>query len=641
MCGIAGIRSNEAGTADKVRAMMDSIAHRGPDAAGFYASHEGLALGHRRLSIIGIEDGQQPIASEDGSVRIVCNGEIYNYRSLRAELERAGHRFATHSDSEVIVHLWEEHGADCLQYLRGMFAFAIWDERDQSLFLARDHLGQKPLFYFSGDGSFAFASEIKALLSAYPALREMDEQALDQYLALRIIASPATMFRRIRKLPPAHWLRLDRNGEVTVRRYWDLSFEPKRAGDEAELLDELEALLIETLELHCVADVPVGAFLSGGIDSGLLVTMLGRHVSGEGLATFSMGIPYGDYNEAPAARRVARSIGAEHHEYEHRPSMLDTLPDVVWHMDEPSDPLSVCAFLLARDTAQEIKVVIGGDGGDELFGGYDRYYGNLYAGRYARIPGILRRGLLGPVIGALPDGRWYKSRAHQLKWLHAGSFQSGAARYARSMSYFYFDDAARAALHGPRFGGDGNDVSPYACIEVPYDRLDARSPVDRMLYADMQCRLPDHPVLITDRTSMAFGLETRSPYLDVRLAEFAARLPAAMKIRGRNLRYLQKALARRYMPPEVLSRPKQGFSVALPYLLKDEYELLYGRFLSSSRLIDEGWLDGAAVRRLVAEHSGGQRDHGNRLWLLLNAEIWYRLHVDQISRPDLFALMRG
>jgi asparagine synthase (glutamine-hydrolysing) len=618
--------------------MMDVLRHRGPDDAGRYQD-EHVALGHRRLSIIGLESGRQPIGNEDGSIQIVFNGEIYNWAELRESLEASGHRFATDTDTETIVHLYEEHGVDCLRLLRGMFAFALWDASRRRLFLARDHLGQKPLYFHAENGVFAFASEIKGLLTAFPKLRAVDENALDQYLALRFIAAPLSMFRGVQKLPPAHYLVVDAGSAPRVEKYWDLTFEPKEDKSEPELLDELESLLTETLRYHMVSDVPVGAFLSGGVDSGLLVSMLGKKVTGEGLATFSMGIPYGEYDEAPAAREVASGIGADHHEYALVPSLLNTLPDVVWHLDEPSDPLSICMFLLARETAKVVKVVVGGDGGDEMFAGYDRYYGNLYADYYAHLPRWLRAGIVGPLLGMVPDGRWYKSPTHKLKWLHAGSFESGARRYSRSLSYFYFDDRARPALYGPRMQSDTASLYPYGCLEHPFEQLDAQSPVDRMLYADMHCRMPDHPVMITDRMTMAFGLEARSPYLDHRLAEFAARLPVALKIRGRSLRYLQIKLAERHMPREVLERPKQGFSSALPYLLGDEYRLLFERFLGNSRLVEDEYLDGGEVRRLLGEHSAGQRDHGNRLWLILNSEVWYRMQIDLVSRADLYALI--
>ena len=639
MCGIAGILGNDSDSLPMIRQMMDAVRHRGPDDAGLLHGEEGITLGHRRLAIVGLEDGRQPISNEDGTIHIVCNGIIYNWRELRAELEKNGHVFATGSDVEVILHLYEDFGVQCLGRLRGMFSFAIWDSVRGKLFCARDHLGQKPFFYHAARGKFVFASEIKSILAAYPELRKLDKRALDQYLALRIIASPLTMFEDICKLPPAHYIEVDRKGRYKIERYWDLQYEPKNTASEPQLLDELDSLMIDSLAHHMVSDVPVGAFLSGGIDSGLLVSMLGKHVTGEGLRTFSMGIPYGKYDEAPAARVVAESIGADHHEFVVTPSLLDLLPDIVWHLDEPSDSLSVCAYLLSRETAKHVKVVIGGDGGDELFGGYDRYYGNLYTGHYAQLPEWLRRNVIGKVLDLLPDGQWYKSPVHRLKWLHANSFRSSRRRYARSLSYFYFDDLMRQALHGPRLRRANGSLAPYDCIDEPYGRIEAESPVDRMLYADIQCRMPDHPVFITDRMGMAFGLEARSPYLDPSLAEFAATLPVDMKVRGLSLRYLQKKLAARYLPEEVLRRPKQGFSVALPYLLRDEYLQLFTCFLTRSRLVEEEYLDGEIVAAILAEHMAGRSDHGSRLWLLLNAEVWYRMHIDGLSREDLYRVI--
>ncbi len=613
--------------------MLESLRHRGPDDEGLHLG-EGVALGQRRLSIIDLSGGRQPIANEDRTLWLVCNGEIYNYRELRAELERDGHRFATRSDCEVILHLYEAVGERCVDRLRGMFAFALWDAKRRTLFAARDRLGQKPFYYVRRGTEFAFASEIKALLAFDPALAELDPEALDQYYALRLIAPPRSMFREVRKLPPAHTLRVGPDGTVTQARYWDLRYEPKLRGGEGDLVDALEAEIVAALRLHVVSDVPVGAFLSGGLDSTLVVAMLRRHAIAEPLQTFSMGLPYRRFDEAPYARMVAARYGTDHHERVVEPSLLETLPALVWHLDEPSDPLSVCMYAISAMAAEHVKVVLGGDGGDELFGGYDRYYGNRYAGLYARIPGVVRRWGIGPLLRLVPDGGWYKSAAHQAKWLHRLSFLEGGARYARSLGYFYFDASQREGLYGPAMAAAGA-ADPEAAVRVPYGEAAADDPIDRMLYADSCVRLPDHPVMILDRMSMAHGLEARSPFMDHVLAEFAARLPVALKVRGRTLRYIQYRLAERYLPDAVLQRPKQGFSSALPYMLSGQYRTLFDLFLRGSHLAGAGVLRQDAVDALVREHLGGRADHGNRLWLLLNSEVWYRMRIEGESRADL------
>ncbi len=634
MCGIAGVVAPEHGDEDGVRRMLDALRHRGPDDEGEHVGR-GAILGQRRLSIIDLSGGHQPIPNEDRSLWVVCNGEIYNYRSLRDELVAAGHRFRTHSDTEVIVHLYEELGERCVERLRGMFAFAVWDEGRQTLFVARDRLGQKPLYYVRRGDKFVFASEIKALLAFDPSLARLDHAALDQYFTLRLIAPPRSMFREIQKLPPAHALRHTARKEPEVFRYWALDFEPKHRGSEEELVDELEERLIDSIRMHMVSDVPVGAFMSGGLDSTLVVAMAMRHVSSSPIATFSIGLPYGRYNEAPYARMVAEQYGTDHHESIVTPSLLECLPQLVRQLDEPSDPLSICTYLIAKEARKRVKVVLGGDGGDELFGGYDRYYGNRYAGRYALIPSAVRRYLIGPLLGMMPDGAWYKSKAHQVKWLHELSFESGSRRYSRSLSYFYFGGGWRETLYGPAMRDALGDVDPEESIRAAFEAANATEMLDRMLYSDDCVRLPDHPVMITDRMTMAHSLEARSPLMDHEVAEFAARLPVDMKVRGRSLRYVQYRLAERYLPKELLERPKQGFSSALPYMLRSEYEVLFNVFLKDARLSRAGLLDQSAIDRLLGDHQRGRADNGNRLWLLLNSEVWYRMFIESASVDDI------
>jgi asparagine synthase (glutamine-hydrolysing) len=614
--------------------MADSLIHRGPDDSGIFT--DGIAgLGHRRLSIIDLTTGKQPISNEDGTVWIVFNGEIYNYRSLRSELMAKGHRFATETDTETIVHAYEEYGLDCLNRFRGMFAFAIWDAKKKRLFIARDRLGQKPLFYVDRGGELLFASEIKALLAYDRSLAVPNLEALDQYLTLRVIAPPHSMFQNVRKLPPAHYLTFSTNSGLEVRRYWDLPYEPKWTGSDQDLIDELESRLIDCLRDHMVSDVPVGAFLSGGIDSTLVVALLMKHVAAEPLQTFSVGLPFGAFDESPYARMVAERYGTRHFEKVMVPSLIKTLPRLVWHLDEPSDPLSVCTLTIAEMAREHVKVVLGGDGGDELFAGYDRYYGNLYAGVYARLPESMRRNIIGPLLRWLPDGNWYKSIGHQLKWLQTLSFLEGGERYARSLGYFYFDDELKSRLYGPELRKPAADFDPARPIREAYENAPATHPVDRMLYADHQVRLPDHSVMILDRMTMAHGLEARSPFMDHEIAEFSARLPVRMKVRGRSLRYIQMRLAERYLPEALLKRPKQGFSSALPYMLREEYRLLFDRFLRDSHMARDGMWIQSTVDRLLQEHLTGRSDHGNRLWLLLNSEVWYRMLIEGLKIEPL------
>jgi asparagine synthase (glutamine-hydrolysing) len=633
MCGIAGIVNADQTRDVAMQRMLQALSHRGPDGDGVY--HDDFAtLGHRRLSIIDLEGGRQPLHNADRSVWLVCNGEIYNYRELRQQLERDGHQFLTHSDCEVIIALYERHGARLLEHLRGMFAFMLWDVKRRRLLAARDHLGQKPLYYRHDERGFACASEIKALLAFDQRPPKMNLAALDQYLALRLIDAPLSMFEGIHKLPPGHLLDLQALGAPRIARYWQLQQEPKLPGSEEALLDELEAQVEASLRLHLVSDVPVGAFLSGGMDSSLLVAMLAKKIGIKRLPTFTMGLEYQRFDEAPAARAVARLFDTDHHEERVAPEITALLPDLVAALDEPSDPLSLCTWLLAKFARRHVKVVIGGDGGDELFGGYDRYYGNLYASHYQKVPEALRRRVIAPAVALIPESGWYKSVGHQLRWLQHLSFHSGSARYAASLSYFYFDRERRSQLFAAEIIERWQQLDAEAAIRTPYEAATGGE-LDRMLYADSMVRLPNHPVMITDRICMAHGLEARSPFMDHRLAEFAARLPPTLKVRGGTLRYIQRKLAARYLPAQMLNRPKQGFSSALPYLLQSEYSHLYAKCLANSQLARDHILDRNVMTQLIEEHAAKRADHGNRLWLLINAEVWYRMAILGQSKDDL------
>ncbi|MEM7044678.1 MAG: asparagine synthase (glutamine-hydrolyzing) [Pseudomonadota bacterium] len=635
MCGIAGQIGSRLLDESAMRAVTGTLAHRGPD--GFdHIRREKAWLGHRRLSIIDLEGGRQPIGNEDGTVWIVCNGEIYNYRDLRPGLIEKGHQFKTESDCEVVLHLYEEEGEDCLQKLRGMFAFAIWDELKQRLFCARDRLGQKPFYYArSGDG-LIFASEIKALLKADPSLRQMNPEAFDEYMTLRLIGAPKSMFQGIEKLPPGHSMTYAVGGTCEVHRYWDLDYEPKSRVSQADLLEELEERLVETLKYHLVSDVPVGAFMSGGLDSTLLVALTKKHKLADDLQTFTIGLPYDQYDEAPTARLVAETFGTSHREETITPSLLTELPRLVATLDEPSDSLAICMDKIAALASRHVKVVFGGDGGDELFGGYDRYYGNRIAGHYAYIPGIVRSGIIRPLIEKIPDGKWYKSVGHQLKWLdRLADTNPASARYLESLGYFYMRRSFRNDLYADALNDQLAKSDPGRVMKDAFERVPARHLTDKMLYADAHMRLPDHPVMISDRMTMAHGLEVRSPFMDHELVKFVAKAPASMKVKGRTLRHLQVELCKRVLPAEVMGRKKQGFSSALTYMLKDELSFLQDHFLKAATLASDGLLNQPAIDRMLDEHNAGAADHGHRLWLLLNSEVWHRYFIREESVDDL------
>ena len=636
MCGICGKIDPKGVTPETIKVMMEALEHRGPDDHGVYTNGT-VGFGHRRLSIIDLDHGRQPMSNEDGSLQIVFNGEIYNYKDLRSRL-RHSHRFATGSDTEVILHLYEEKGPACVDDLRGMFAFAIWDDRDESLFLARDHLGQKPLFYVYEENQLAFASEIKALLADNDSLREMDSEALHEYLMLRIISPPRTMFTRIRKLPPGHRL-LFKDGKIRIDRYWQLRYQPKHELSESDLLEELEERILEAIRYHMVSDVPIGAFLSGGMDSSLIVAMMTR-VTSRPFKTFSLGVPYETYSELPAARTIANQYQTSHFEETIYPSLLQILPELLWHLDEPSDPLSACMYYLAEMTSREVKVVIGGDGGDELFGGYDRYYGNRYVDYYTYLPRVVRENLIGRLPRLMSDGFWYKSFSHKLRWLNQMSAVNGGKRYARSLNYFYMSERYRQLLYGERPIDAAEQFDPKEPIHAAFDATNAEEPIDKMLYVDSMIRLPNHSVMILDRTTMAHGLEARSPFLDHKLVEFVARIPATLKVRGSNLRYIQKKLAAKYLPKDILRREKQGLSSPLPYLLAEEFRHLFRAFLNDACLVEDGYLRREPIQTMLSEHVQKKVDHGNRLWLLCNAEIWYRMAIKRWPMGDIKACLQ-
>src|ERR687896_855912 len=611
MCGIAGKAGTAPVTEAEILRMCNAISHRGPDDWGTF-EEGGLGLGMRRLSIVDLAGGHQPMTNEDGSVVVVFNGELYNFPSLHDEIVAKGHRFGTHCDTEALVHLYEEYGEGMVARLRGMFAFAIWDRRRQRLLLARDHFGQKPLFFTEQGGQLTFASEIKALLADDPSLAELSPRALDQYLTMRFVHPPETFFRRVRQLQPAHYLVWE-NGRSRIERYWDLTYGPKWSYSEAETLDRIDALLAETVKLHLLSDVPVGAFLSGGLDSTLIASYAARTLGSE-LRTFSMGIPYRDLNELPAAAAVAARYGTQHYAEEVTPSVVEDLPRLVSALDEPADPLSICLLHLARMTARHVKVVLGGDGGDELFGGYDRYAADRWLNRYQAVPEVVRNAVAQQVLRRLPDQFTFKSFTHKLRWVDLMARKTGGERYSESLQFFWFNEAHRVEL---------------------YAAPNAEAPIDRMMYVDCMSRLPGQSLTILDRATMAYSLESRSPFLDPRFAEFMARVPTGMKIRGRRLRHLERRLGERYLPPEVLRRRKQGFASPLMYILEGEVRALAPRLLLNSELVRAGYLRAERMKQLVDQHLARRYDHGNRIWLLLSAEVWYRRYISRRSEADL------
>jgi len=424
------------------------------------------------------------------------------------------------------------------------------------------------------------------------------------------------------------------NGQVRVERYWTLRFEPKTRLSFDDAVEELDQRLLKAVEYHLVSDVPVGAFLSGGLDSSLVVAMMSKFAP-KPIPTFTGDLPYDGRSEIPYARAVAERYGAKGHELTITPAALADLPAVLAHLDEPSDALSTCQFALSRFTRPVVKVVLGGDGGDELFAGYDRYYGNRYADYLAYLPRFIRAHVLRKILDRLPEGFWYRSVSHRLRWFQQMSLHEGGARYAKSLSYFYFSDDYRATLFSERLVREMASFDPEESVRHHFEASKATDVIDQMLYADSMIRLPDHPVMISDRMTMAHGLEARAPFLDHEIAEYCASLPSSFKIRGTSRRVIQTKLAERYLPDEVVHREKQGFASAFTYMMGKHFAALYETFLAGSKLVEDGYWNALPIKTLLADHGARRADHGNRLWLLCSSEMWYRMFVRGASSDEL------
>jgi asparagine synthase (glutamine-hydrolysing) len=637
MCGISGIWQASGVEERQVHSMNAALTHRGPDDEGYYFNGP-IGLGHRRLSIIDLDRGRQPLANEDETVWIVFNGEIYNFPELRRTLESVGHRFKTSTDTEVIVHLYEEHGTACVRHLRGMFAFAIWDQRRRRLFLARDHVGQKPLFYYHANGVFAFASEIKALLRTGHVKAQMDIVAMNHLISLRYTPETGTLFKGIHKLPAGHWMTVE-NGKLQMQKYWQLDYTRKLTCGEDEVAAGLKGLLLDSVKSHLLSDVPVGAFLSGGLDSSTVASMMAL-TSPDPIQTFSIGVQETDFNELPYARLVARKYNTQHYENIADNRLITLLPKLIWHMDEIADPFGFGVFLVAQLAKPHVKVVLGGDGGDELFGGYDRYVGNRLVDYYCFLPTLLRKKVFPSLVRLLPDSYSYNSTTQKLRWLNDMSLTSGGHRYAQSMSYLRFAQEAKERLFSPslRWDLDGQfDSTPH--ILEHFDSSCAEDLIDKMLYTDMMTRMPEHLLMLVDHMTMAHSLEDRSPLLDYRVVEFAAAIPANLKVRGNRLKYIFREVAKDFLPAPLLSRSKQGFSFPLAYWMKAELGNLLESLFLKSRLAEEGYFQRDHMLELLTQHRRGQMDHNYRLWILLNLELWWRIYIDGISVEALDRLI--
>ena len=628
MCGISGklyfdpARSVEREVLERMNAVL---AHRGPDDAGIYCDGP-IGLAHRRLSIIDLSPaGHQPMSNEDDTIWIVFNGEIYNFQSLRPDLLHRGHRFRSNTDTEVILHLYEEHGTDCLRFLRGMFAFALWDGPRRQLFLARDRLGKKPLSYQQDAQGLRFASEVKAILQDSEVTARPDPVGISHYLTYGYVPGSGSAFLGVRKLPPGHYLTW-RDGRTDVVRYWRLRRDQKQERPEEEWCQEILARLEEAVRLRMISDVPLGAFLSGGIDSSAVVALMSRAGAGP-VKTFSIGFEEPEYDELKYARQVAERFGTEHHELVVRPDAAAILPKLAWQFDEPfADSSAVPTYYVAQMTRQYVTVALNGDAGDESFGGYDRYVANLLAASFDRWPGAgLLRHAIRSGLHLLPHRGTRTSLLYRGRRFLDGLTETPERRYARWFCHFH--DDRKAELCTPEFLAAGGEDALEVLLAA-YRESDAPDFGDATLGVDAGLYLPDDLLVKVDIASMAHSLEARSPFLDHEFMEFAATIPFELKVRGRVKKYILKRALAGLLPERILHRPKMGFGVPIDHWLRHELREVAYETLLGSRAASRGYFQVRTVRRMLDEHMQGKAGWHYLLWNLLMLELWHRTYID-------------
>ena len=600
--------------------MAGAIAHRGPDDEGLH-SDDSASLGFRRLSIIDLsQNAAQPMPNEDRTCWLVFNGEIYNFRELRPQLEGLGHRFRSNADSEVILHAYEQWGQDCLERLRGMFAFAVWDGARREFFLARDRIGIKPLYYYWREGRFIFASEIKAIFRDPKVTPSLNYQALYHFLGFEFIPGPDTLFADVYKLQPGHWLRLRQGGEPETGSYWDLQFRHRHRSEE-ECIEALLAELDETVGCHLVSDVPLGAFLSGGIDSSSLVAFMQKHL-GSGVKTFSLGYANRTYSELQYAQRVAEHFGTEHRELILDPIDHETVEKALWHFDEPMTDLSAVPFFaVAGKARQYVTVCVSGEGGDEVFVGYDRFRASKADRYYRLLPRWLRRRIISPLVESLPDNEQKKGASNIVSRFIAGS--DLPPEWGHMRWQYFLDPRRETALLSERARAR-MDRRPFAPVLGALERCAAPDPLDREIYVDTRFTLPDSVLMKVDKMSMAHSLEVRVPFLDHRFVELAASIPASWKLARFTTKAIFKKAMEDLLPAGIAYRKKQGYSFPIKNWLRGELKDYMRERLGSSAVIRENFVEGE-VDRLVREHLDMSHNHSHILWALICLSIWHDL----------------
>jgi asparagine synthase (glutamine-hydrolysing) len=621
MCGIAGFIDTEISqehAENLIDTMCQVIRHRGPDDQGSWVG-EGVALGMRRLAIIDVAGGQQPIYNEDHSILVVFNGEIYNYQSLKASLQKRGHHFQTNSDTETIVHAYEEYGEDCPKYLRGMFAFAIWDKRRERLLLARDRFGKKPLNYYWDGKRFIFGSEIKSILEAgIP--REVNPIALDEYLVYRYVPAPNTLFKNVMKLPAGHTL-IYENGHIDIKRYWDLSFEPTNQDDEETAIERIRELLKDAIKVRLMSEVPLGAFLSGGIDSSVVVGFMSQMMS-QPVKTFSIGFEEDEYSELSYARRVAQHFGTDHHEFVVRPDLINVLPHLVWAYDEPfGDSSALPTYYVSKLAHEHVTVALSGDGGDEIFGGYTHYLRELQISRIPRFA----RSILGLGSHLMPDGMRGKRRLRNIN-------NGLPIRYVQGT--MIFPVGTRDWMYQPDYFTHLQNHDPYLRQTSQFRKVVHLDVVTQMQHVDAHNYLVDDILVKVDKASMLNSLETRAPLLDQYLVEYVASLKPSLRLHDSTLKYLLKKAAADLVPAEVITRKKQGFAIPMDRWFRNDLADFAQEVLESKRMRERGIFNPQFVHHLLQAHkSTTMINHSSAIWSMLWLELWFQTYMDAPITP--------
>jgi asparagine synthase (glutamine-hydrolysing) len=626
MCGIVGFISKEKNSPAKEREilldkMCKIITYRGPDEQGTVVKDR-AALGMRRLSIIDIKSGQQPIYSEDGNLAIVFNGEIYNFQELKKELESIGHSFKTHSDTETILHAFEEFGPNCLEKLRGMFAFAIWNFRDETLFIARDRVGKKPLFYcLTKNGNFVFGSELKTLLAHGEIEKEIDFAALDSYLTFGYVPEEFCIFKNVQKLAPAHFL-IFKNGKVQAEKYWDFNYkQATNIKSEDEYIEVLREKIKDAVNIRLISEVPLGAFLSGGVDSSTIVAMMSQ-ISTMPVKTFSIGFNEDNYDELKYARVAAKHFGTEHHEFIVTPDLVDLVDELVWHFDEPfSDSSALPTYMVSKMAREFVTVVLSGDGGDELFAGYTRYVIDKKRSNFANLPKAIRKGVLQSISEKLPHAARGKNYLYNVSLDPIDRYIDSLAHFNAPRKRSLYSRDFQAKLNGA-FGAGERVFQAFA------ESVSTENTIDKLLYLDSKTYLPSDILTKVDRMSMANSLEARAPLLDHKLIEFVVNIPPMLKMKGLETKYILKKAMEGNVPHEILYREKQGFGVPISDWINAQLRERMHADLSDRQTLERGYFEKSYIQTLLDEHSESRRDHSHQLWLLWMLELWHRRFID-------------